>query len=80
MEVVRVLIGAGAHFFDEEEDDALNDEEEDDDDEDLGELGLEEYDDVVVPVAFNRLEDVFVLRDEGCKEHDSGVSLSNEDS
>ena len=52
----------------------------DDDDEDLWELGLEKGDAVVLPVAFDRLEDVFVLRDDGLKEHDSGVSLSKEDS
>ena len=74
-----LLVGAGAHSSDEEEHDALKDEEEEEDDEDLGELGLKEDDDVIVPVAFYGLEDTFVLRGEVLKEHDNGVSLSKED-
>jgi hypothetical protein len=80
MEVVGLLVGAGAHLFDEEEDDALDDKQHEEDDEDLGGLGLEKDDDVFVPIAFDGLKDAFVLRDEGFEEHDNGVSLSKEDS
>jgi hypothetical protein len=74
-----LLVGAGTHLFDEKEHDALDDEQHEEDDEDLGELGLKEGDDIVVPVAFDGLEDAFVLRDGGLEEHDNCVSLSEED-
>jgi hypothetical protein len=37
---------------------------------------LKKGDDVVVPVAFDGLDDALVLRGHGQKEHDYGVSLS----
>ena len=80
MEIVGVLVGAGAHLFDEEEHDALDDKQHDEDNDDLRELRLEEGNNVVVPVAFDDLEDAFVLRDVGLEEHDNCVSLSEEDS
>jgi hypothetical protein len=80
MEVMGLPVRAGAHLSDKEEDDALENEEDDEDSKYFGELGLEEGDDVIVPVVFDCLKDAFVLRDDGLKEHDNGVSLSEEDS
>ena len=75
VEVANLAVGALVHLFYEEEDDALEDEDNNEDSEDSGELIYDEDDDVVVPVAFDCLKDVFVLRGRGQKEHDYDTSL-----
>jgi len=69
MEVRDLAVGAVAHPFYEEENDALEDEEDKEDDEDLGQFVPEKQDDVVVPVLFHNVKDVFILRGRGQKEH-----------
>ncbi len=76
VEVGYLMVSTRTHLFDEEENDALQDEDDQKNDGDLGEFVLKKGDDVVVPVAFDGLDDTLVLRGHGQKEHDYGVSLS----
>ncbi len=73
---VGLTIGSGAHLFDEEEDNALEDHDNDKDHGDLGQLVLQEQDDVVVPVVFDDLHKSFFLRGRSQKVHHYCVSLS----
>ena len=76
VEVADLMVGASAHLLDEEEDDALEDEDDEKDYDDFGQLVLQKQDDVVVPVVFDDLKDVLVLRGRSQKVHHYCVSLS----
>jgi hypothetical protein len=69
VEVRDLTVGAGAHLSYEEENNALEHEDDQENDEDLGQLVAKKEDDVVMPVLFDDLHDVFILRGRGQKEH-----------
>ncbi len=76
---VDLIVGSGAHLLDEEEDNALEDEDDQKDDDDLGQLVLQEQDDVVAPIVFDDLHKSFFLRGRSQKVHHYCVSLSGKD-
>jgi hypothetical protein len=73
---VDLMVGPGAHLFDEEEDNTLEDEDNQKDHGDFGQLVLQERDDVVVPVVFDDLNELLLLRGRSQKVHHYCVSLS----
>ncbi len=79
VEVADLAVGAGVHLFDEEEDDPLEHEDDDKDSDDSREFFAYELDDAGVPLSADALDDLFVLRARGQKEHDDCVSLSERD-
>lgn len=78
VKVADLAVGAFTQAFDEEENDALEDEDDKQDRDEAGKLVATEVDDVVVPVHRKDMGNAIVLRDQGQKVHDDGVSLSVE--
>ena len=76
MEVAYLLICLLSELTNEELNKALQNEEDNEDEDQLGQLLSEKANDVVVPVTLKNIENAFILRSRGHKEHDDGVSLS----
>lgn len=74
LRVADLSLGQKIHALDEEVDDSLQDESKDENANETGQVGAEEVDDVVMPVALEDFGDAFVLRGWVEKAHDGVVS------